>query len=872
MMTTDPITGSLLPAVLPDEAEIERRKAFLQFGSDEVRRLRELHLILEDRVDEFAAAFYDHLLSFDETRRLIPDERALIRLKAAQADYFRSLTQGDYGPAYFAHRVRVGRAHERVGLAPQWYLGAYAKYLGELVPILHAELGTDPEALVASLRAIIRVVTLDMGLAIDAYIEARDATIRGLRRNADLILDSMQDAILVLRSDLKVEFCNRPALDLLQTGGVQPAGSHFSALVDAAELESAAAAALAGQEMVQDRPFSLRVTGSGARRQVRATLKALQLPEDGARLLMVLHEISMEERFRRAAEEKLARSEALLRHAQSVARIGSWRVSPVSDAEGAIEWSEETYRIFGMPVGTPVTYTGFLALVHPDDRVAVDTAWQDALGGAPYRVEHRIMVSGRIRWVEERAEFARGPDGRLVSVLGTVQDITDRKKADGRIEQLAFYDALTELPNRTLFLDRLKRKLASARVAGHSLALLFIDLDRFKEINDTMGHLAGDRVLAEVAQRFRRILRQDELLARLGGDEFVVISEQTDKAGATKIAGRLQRSLVEPITLKGSNFTLGASIGIALYPQDGGDFQQLLKNADIAMYRAKGSGGGHCFFSAEMGARIARSLELARRFGIALQEGRLQLYFQPKVELYSGRLTGAEGLLRWHDPEWGWVSPAEFIPVIEERGMMVTVGEWVLTQACRQLRTWDDAGVPLAGRLAINVAAQQIDQESFALRVLEIVENEGVSPTRLEIEITESSMMRDPDCAMQATQRLVAEGFTFAIDDFGTGYSSLSYLKRFPAHTLKIDRSFVSDMLTDRNDEGIVKTVIGMAQSLGLSPLAEGVEDAAQAERLLALGCFEAQGFHFGRPVPAEQFERRWLQPAAVEYAEATSA
>ena len=444
----------------------------------------------------------------------------------------------------------------------------------------------------------------------------------------------------------------------------------------------------------------------------------------------------------------------------------------------------------------------------------------------------------------------------------TIADVSGQKVQAARIEQLAFYDVLTGLPNRALFIDRLEQTLvASKRHESHG-AILFLDLDRFKEINDSQGHAVGDMALAEVARRLRSVSRQEETLARMGGDEFVLIAENIDAEAAVLIAAQFCQALVEPLDLHGHAYVVGASIGIALYPADGETSEDLIKHADIAMYQAKSAGGGYRLYQAAMGTDLAKRLTLAKRLRQALDGGKLQLYYQPQFDLGRGCVIGAEALLRWNDPELGWVSPAEFIPVAEERGMMNELGDWVLREACRQLNAWEAAGMRFEGRLAINVSAIQMEDPGVVDRLLGIVQQARLSPARFDLELTESSMMRDPERAVQVLESLGAAGFGLSIDDFGTGYSSLSYLKRFAADQIKIDISFVQNMLVDVNDHTIVTTIIVMARSLGLKTTAEGVEHEDQAAALRALGCDNAQGYHFGRPVAAQVFGEHWLTPS----------
>jgi diguanylate cyclase (GGDEF)-like protein len=390
-----------------------------------------------------------------------------------------------------------------------------------------------------------------------------------------------------------------------------------------------------------------------------------------------------------------------------------------------------------------------------------------------------------------------------------------------------------------------------------------MDLNRFKEINDTQGHGVGDQVLVKVARRLQAALREEEVLARLAGDEFVVVAERADARTAAIIGERLNNALLDPVATHGQTFSVGLSIGIATYPRDGTDMEDLVKRADIAMYRAKAAGGGYMFYEPEMSEGLLERMELAKDLGRALAEGALELYLQPQVNLASGAAIGAEALLRWHDPQRGWVSPAVFIPIAESRGMIGTLGKWVLAEACRQLRAWAAAGLRFPGRLWVNLAAQQLDDRDAVATIRAITGEAGVDPASLGLELTESGLMADVEGSIRTMATLRADGFAIAIDDFGTGYSSLAYLKRLPADKLKIDISFVRDMLLDRHDYTIVTTIIGMARNLGLEVIAEGVEEGAQAEALGALGCDQAQGYYFGRPEPAEAFARRWLRPAA---------
>jgi len=842
-----------------DGAALEQRSAFMAFGDDDAARLRRLHALLADTDAAFFEHFYSHLLRFEPTRRLLPDQATLERLKRSQTRYFQTLTAGEYGLDYARERLRVGIAHRRIGLESPWYLGAYAQYLSGLLPQVAQHLEDEPEQQLATLQSLLKVVLLDISLAVDAYLQTDRQAMAVLKQYSELVFAALPNGLVVLTADGRVLSANRA---FLRRFGFDQADLHGQPLLEWVHADGLAdrlAQVRQSQHPIRDLVLTMAAAGGSAPLPVRVTITGIRLAEEEeeeeeeeARLLLIVEDITEQARLQQALRD----SEADLLRAQRVARIGSWRLDCT---DGSLHWTPEVYRMFGIAPGTALDYPTFLRCVHPDDHEMLDATWQAALHGATYRVCHRIVVNGSIRWVEENAEFERATDGTVLRAIGTVQDITERKADAEQIEYLAFYDPLTGLANRALFTDRLKQELAAAERNHRQLALLYLDLDRFKEINDSLGHNAGDRVLVETARRLRTALRQEETLARLGGDEFVVIASYTQQ-GADRIAERITAALNEPVQVDGSAFMLSASIGVAVYPDDGRTPEQLLQHADIAMYRAKAEGSGLRFYRPEMGADLTRRLEIARRLEQALKSNGLHLCYQPQVQLSCSSLIGAEALVRWNDPQWGPVAPSLFIPVAEERGLIDTLGEWVLGQACRQTRLWHADGRPLAGRIAVNVAARQFDDDRFVERMIAIAHDAGLSPAAVELELTESGMMRDPQRAIEVTRALTAAGFALAIDDFGTGYSSLAYLKRFDAHKLKIDMSFVRDMLTDPSDHAIVKTIIAMGHSLGLETLAEGVEQAAQAQALAALGCNQAQGYHFGRPLTADAFAQTWLR------------
>ncbi|MDG4553758.1 MAG: EAL domain-containing protein [Candidatus Competibacter sp.] len=443
------------------------------------------------------------------------------------------------------------------------------------------------------------------------------------------------------------------------------------------------------------------------------------------------------------------------------------------------------------------------------------------------------------------------PTGKIVNYLGVFTDLSDIKSIQEQLDVLAHHDPLTGLPNRRLFHELLQLSIQRANREHDQVALLFIDLDRFKNINDSFGHPVGDRLLVKTAQRIKNVLRDIDLVARIGGDEFNIILDRLgDAREAAMVAERLIAVISEPFEIESNTFYVGASIGIALYPLDGGDAQTLQSNADTALYQAKGEGRGtYRFFATALAEAAKECMALETLLRQALNSQQLELHYQPQVSLSDGRVIGVEALARWNSPHLGMISPARFIPLAEETGLIVPLGEWALTTACRQMRDWLAAG-KAPGYVAVNVSAVQLTRGDLMAAVRAALAESGIEPGQLELEITESFVMGDPEAAVRLLTELKELGVRIAIDDFGTGYSSLAYLKRLPVDLLKVDQGFVRGMLVDANDEAIVRAVIALGHSLGLEALAEGVETAAHAERLMALGCNSAQGWHYGRPAP----------------------
>lgn len=437
-------------------------------------------------------------------------------------------------------------------------------------------------------------------------------------------------------------------------------------------------------------------------------------------------------------------------------------------------------------------------------------------------------------------------------------EITERINAERRLDHLAYHDPLTGLPNRLLFKEHLTTSLVRMQKNNHSIAVLFIDLDRFKDVNDTLGHSMGDALLVVVTRRIRACVRERDTLARHGGDEFIcIIEDVADKAEVCVVAEKLLAQFNEPFTVSGNELFLSASIGISFAPEDGDEVDILVRNADAAMYQAKESGRNrYHFYSSEM-TRLAQErmrMETLLRHAIGYDE--LSVYFQPKFDVKSGRMVGAEALLRWHSPELGEIPPSQFISLAEDNGHIVEIGAWVMRAAIHQLQEWDNAGFTLP-LLSINLSVKQLERADFVAQVQRMLDETSIQPSRIEFEITESVIMYVDD-SVAILKRLCELGVSLSVDDFGTGYSSLAYLKELPVQVIKIDRSFIKGIGQSISDEAIIRTVIALSHSLGFSTVAEGIETEQQAEFLHHAGCEQMQGYLFGRPVPADEFIARW--------------
>lgn len=572
----------------------------------------------------------------------------------------------------------------------------------------------------------------------------------------------------------------------------------------------------------------------------------------------------------------LKSSERRLRNTQKLAAIGHWEWDFTTET---IKLSEQMYGLLNLSVRDfNGSIEAFFALLPADVRTRIIDALDDAKNGSGFwAIDHMINLNGGgVRVVHQQGEIFYDEHGKPSSTQGLMQDITKRKLAEDEVRHLAYYDSLTGLPNRLHFTENAELNLLLAQKMSSKVALIFMDIDDFKRVNDGLGHYAGDILLQKVAHRLVEELREhdsvsksykesglevsSQQLSRLGGDEFtIMLTELTSRNEVQKVCERLVKTLSKSIEVSGNELVVSGSFGIAIFPEDGKDLATLMRHADIAMYQAKAMGKNNlCFYNENLdSSRLARlTLELKLRH--AIENEIIEIYFQPIINSETGQLNGAEVLARWNDPELGFIHPDTFIPLAEDTGLIIALGDWVLKQSCRQAKHWQDEGhKPI--RISVNVSAQQFRQNDFAEKVLNCLNEEGLAAEYLELEITESMLMDNLEKVIEHLKRLKNIGVHISIDDFGTGYSSMSYLKLLPIDKLKIDRSFITGLTEHQSDNAIVKAIIALSIGLQLNIVAEGVETIEQRDFLTSNGCKEIQGYLYSKPLEPNAFEQQFL-------------
>ncbi|NMG14738.1 EAL domain-containing protein [Aromatoleum bremense] len=741
-----------------------------------------------------------------------------------------------------------------------------AQVFGVLVLHAHAYEVFDADEI-----AVLEELACDLGYGIanlrtrHAHKEAADRLTESEERFR-AISGSAQDAIIMIDAAGRIGYWNPAAERIFGFTAAEAIGQEVHVLLAGEDGGDTARRALTAFRAQGEGPVVGKLLELTARRRdgsafpVELSVSALQLHGEW-HAVGVVRDIS----YRRESEEALLLRDRAIESSGDGIMISSAELHdyPFTYVNPAFE------RITGFSAAEAVGHNGRFLLGKDMQQVGLDEIRLALREGRDGRAELRnYRKDGSQFWIELSVSPVRNRVGQVTHFVSVMHEVTERKRYEEELEHLANHDELTGLPNRNLLADRLDQAIAQAARDGSEVAVLAVDLDNFRLVNDGLGHTCADQVLHAMGVRLLSCVREGDTAARMGSDEFVLVlpGVGADEA-AYVVQQRIQVETTRPLDVDGQELVVSCSIGISLYPRDGGDRHTLMRNADAAMHAMKAAGrNGFRFFTAEMNRRVDQRLTMERELRQALAGGELLLHYQPQVDLVSGRITGAEALVRWQHPQRGLLTPVEFIPLAEETGLIVPIGEWVLGEACRQNQAWHTAGLA-AGRIAVNLSARQLGETDLIALTGRVLAESGMTPARLEFELTESMAMQDVDKVMRVLCELKQLGVRTSLDDFGTGYSSLSYLQRFSVAALKIDRSFVHEVEADPGNAAMVATIIAMAHNLGLKTIAEGVETAAELAWLRAHRCDEIQGYHFSRPLPAAEYalllrEQRTLAPA----------
>ncbi|WP_145617215.1 EAL domain-containing protein [Nitrospirillum bahiense] len=728
------------------------------------------------------------------------------------------------------------------------------------VPPQHAD---DELGLLASTTNEL-LLEFDRALVERERVEAR---LRERETHLSGIMDNVADGIITLDEDLRVATMNRAAHQLFGYEPGQAAGQPFVSFIADEDWPRVSMELMTSlRRQGGSHGGEQRSEVQGRRRD--GTVFAMAFGVSQMRLgnrrtaICVIQDITQRKRSERAVRE----SEERLKQAVSATRSG---VFDADFATGLTWWSPEFLEMLGYPGGASPWHDKPLeALLHPDDAPATMGTIERYLSGesGDYLSVFRLRKNdGSWLWIEARGLAIRDERGRPLRFTGTMTDVTDRKRFEEQLLYVSTHDPLTGLANRTLLQDRLQHAIAHGARKGTSVAVLVMDLDRFKLVNDSLGSQVGDKLLRALGQRLVSCVRAADTVGRMGADEFMVIAEDLPEPQvAARIAEAILVGLTRPFAIDGQQLFITTSIGISLFPGDASDTDALLRDAATAMDNAKAAGGNsYQFFTPRMNEEAVARLSMEHALREALDLNQFTLHYQPKIDLETLQPVGTEALIRWHHPEMGSVSPARFIPMAEENGLIVPIGEWVMRTALAQIRAWQEQGLqPLP--VAVNVSVRQVSSGQFAERVRQLLQEYGVGPEFLELEITETAMMSNLAYIADTLAELRSQGISIAIDDFGTGYSSLSYLRRLPITTLKIDRSFVSEATSNTDTAAIAATIIAMGRQLGLTVVAEGIETEEQLDFLRRHQCDQLQGFFFSKPRPADDFCKTFLKPTKM--------
>jgi diguanylate cyclase (GGDEF)-like protein/PAS domain S-box-containing protein len=846
MPPIDKMMEELIQRLTLDEESHRLQRDLLELTEEDVSRLKVLHPHLSAAHPHFIDNFYQHLLEFEEPRRFLQDEATVEYLKKAQAASFNSLTSGIYDKDYISNRLKIGLIHHSVGLSLEWYLGAYAKYLSDFLPRIQLLSGE----FLSVIDSLLKVMMFDMGLALDIQKHVEIRRVRNLAESAENVLSNISDGILVLSGSLTILSTNQSFLKQFEFSTEEEVVGHpIEEILQSSGLQPRLLEILREGGRYCNLLLSMGKVGKEPLKLVQVTLMGMRFDKKESQALLIIKDLSEEERLKRLAEG----SERRFRRLAEVAHSG---IILVDSKNQIIYFNGAAEKMFG--VSRNLVLERSLHILLPE----METSTFSSGINSVQEEENQFFETqgyrgdGAIFSVEISRSIFNESSGPLTTLV--VRDLTRPKQFEDQLLYVSNYDTLTGLPNRIQLIDRVNEFIPLAKEKGEQMALLFLDLDRFKGINDSMGHASGDILLVEISKRLSHCLRKNDTLARFGGDEFVILlKDLANDVSVEAIAEKILDTLAQSFEVDQIQIFMNGSIGISIYPQDGDTSDILLRRAEAAMYWAKEIGNSYVSYSPEIGSLPERRFIMERDLRLALEREEFELFFQPQIDLQTGTLVGAEALIRWRHPEKGLVLPEQFISMAESTGLIVPIGAWVIRAACNQIKEWKDAGLDPV-RLTVNVSVKQFERGRLTETFESSLKGCGVEGRLLEMEVTESVLLKHSLTA-DNLRDLLRLGIRTSIDDFGTGYSSLSTLKKLPVYKLKIDRSFVTTLPEDPDIRAITAAIITMAAALRLKTIAEGVETQEQFDILKKMGCDEIQGYYFSVPLPNGEF-LKWVQ------------
>lgn len=833
--SSDPETGY-------DELKQQELFLFIDFSAKDRQLLRSIDKVYNFYSSDSLQHFYNALISFPDSQSVFSDPKIVEEFKSSHQHFFKCMCHEEDNEKCINERKLIGVRQQELGLKTKWILGAYSAWLSHVASKLYTKTSANP---LDEYNALYKLAFIDISLVFDIniYSDRQDSTLY-----LNSIVEHAADGLITIDESGAILFFNNTAASMFGYSSNEMNGKNIKML-------------MADYYALQHDKFIRRFIDSGASKVLGEGMReVLGKHKDGHDfpLDISISEVKIGNKrsfigvLRDCTDRKKDQSQ-MLKLSRAIEQSADSII--ITNYSGVIEYVNPSFsEVTGYSAAEAIGRTPNILKSGLQDDEFYKSMWKAILKGRVFRdVVINRKRDGSIYYEEKTiTPLVDEHTGSVTHFISTGKDITDRMQAQQRLHYLAYYNALTELPNRSLYLERLNTAVTRAERHHNMLAVLILNMDRFKVINDTLGHEIGDSLLKEFTRRLSGLLRKEDTVAHLGGDTFAILIEEVKNIDdIPDFIRKIQTLFENSFNPSGYELYTSVSIGVSIYPQDGLDSSTLVRNAEVAMYRVKSAGrNGYQFYTSDMNDKALVRLELETRLRKAIESEQFLLYYQPQVDLNTRKIIGLEALVRWQHPELGIIPPNEFIPLLEETGLIIPAGEWILHQACAQNRIWRDMGLPHV-RVSVNLSPLQFRQKNLSRAIAKILKKENLSPDALELELTESSIMQSEDAVLRSLGTLYKMGIMLAIDDFGTGYSCLSYLKNMPINVLKLDKSFVDGLPDDKSDIGIARAIIAMAHSLDMRVIAEGVEREEQLRFLQQENCDVIQGYLFSRPIPA---------------------